>query len=123
MSRRRKILLVVGLLYVVTWIGGWRSHRYEISAEAHTRYQQAQDKNRASAQDASTAATDESTLIRLRDGGPVSGVDWCVPLLPGVLLANSHYIVGPLYGKGTTKLVVFYGLGSKTLWELWGWIA
>jgi len=34
--------------------------------------------------------------VRLREGGPEVGVDWCVPILPGVLLADSYYVIAPL---------------------------
>jgi hypothetical protein len=50
------------------------------------------------------------------------GVSWCVPILPGVLLANSHYVVGPLYGKGGYKLVFYYGWDSREV-VLAGWMS
>jgi hypothetical protein len=31
--------------------------------------------------------------------------------------------VGPLYGEGMTKIVLYYGFGSMTLVDLWGWKA
>jgi len=60
--------------------------------------------------------------IELRPEGPASDVNWCLPLLPGVLLADSAYFIGPIYAKRTTKIVVYYGVGSFTALELWGWI-
>src|SRR6185312_15708266 len=32
---------------------------------------------------------------------------WCLPLLPGVLLADSDYFIGPLSAGGSIKLIPF----------------
>ena len=45
-------------------------------------------------------------------GGPTSHVYWCFPLLPGVLLVDSDYCVGPMYAGGGVKVVLYYGIGS-----------
>jgi len=37
----------------------------------------------------------------------------------GVLLAGLFVYVGPLFGEGKLKIVLYYGVGSMTLWELW----
>ena len=120
MSRRKKLLIVGALLYAVTWVGGWRAHAREVAEEAKRRYGQAVAQNNKIA---GGPSIDAGLEIELSVDGPRSGVDWCVPLLPGVLLADSYYVVGPLYGEGQTKLVLYYGFGSWTLFELWGWKA
>lgn len=64
---------------------------------------------------------DEVYSTELLAGGPKSAVNWCLPILPAVLLADSEYVVGPLYGSGSAKIVFYFGSGSVTLLELWGW--
>ncbi len=119
MMRRRGVLIVVVALYAVTWVGGWRSHEREIAAFARHRYDSAISMNAKLAQHAS----EKGYSIKLRAGGPSSGVEWCIPIVPGLCLANSYYVVGPLYAAGTTKLVLFYGVGSITVCNLAGWYA
>ena len=79
------------------------------------------------------------TTIDLREGGPATGVKWCVPLLPGVLLAtgvkwcvpllpgvllvDSYSVISPSSGSGGVKVVVYYGTGAVVVCELWGWLA
>jgi hypothetical protein len=55
--------------------------------------------------------------------GPKSGVFWCVPILPGLLLADSYYSIGPLAAAGGSKLVIYWGFGSTEIPFLWYWIA
>lgn len=61
--------------------------------------------------------------IGLHPGGPRYGVSWCFPVLPGVLLADSHYTLGPLGGRGGVKVVLYYGVGSTGLCTLWCWLS
>lgn len=61
--------------------------------------------------------------LQLREEGPTTGVNWCIPLLPGVLLADSYEVLGPLHGRGMAKIVFYYGVGSVVICELWGWIS
>jgi hypothetical protein len=61
--------------------------------------------------------------LQLREGCPATGVKWCFPILPGILLADSYEFLGPLNAKGTVKIVLFYGTGSVVLCDLFGWIA
>ena len=53
----------------------------------------------------------------------MTGVNWCIPLLPGILLADSYEVLSPLNARGTAKLVLYYGLASVVICELWGWIS
>jgi hypothetical protein len=32
-------------------------------------------------------------------------------------------VIGPLHARGTVKIVLYYGIGTVVLCELWGWIA
>lgn len=73
-----------------------------------------------------SALTPERTMkfhpIELRQGGPTSGVRWCVPVLPGVLLADSYYCVGPLCAAGGVKIVLYDGLGPVEVPTPWYWV-
>jgi hypothetical protein len=60
---------------------------------------------------------------RLREGGPEAGVNWAVPLLPGVLLADSSEVFGPLNGHGGAKVLLYYAGGTIVVCELWGWLS
>jgi hypothetical protein len=77
-------------------------------------WSEANERNTKYAQRA--AKTGEYFLpVELRAGGPWAEVHWCVPILPGLLIADSDYAIGRLYGRGGIKLVLFYGNGSKEL--------
>jgi hypothetical protein len=116
------ILVLLVLLYGVTGIGGWISHSLAMKAEAERRYHDAQLRNEEYAAASPQLGEDLPVYLRLHKGGPDSGVSWCVPILPGVLLADSYYSVGPLYAKGGIKVVVWYGFGSVEVCTLLGWI-
>lgn len=122
MKHRAKIISIIIVAYLVTWIGGWYAHQREMSALAQRLYKGA-EANNAQQIEWEREGRGKAMPIKLLPGGPKAGVNWCFPLLPGVLVVNSSYVVGPIFGKGTTKIVLFYGLGSITLVELWGWIS
>ena len=114
--RRKRLLFSILVAYAITWIGGWHFHRQEISIEAQRLYDRAMARN---VESKDTGGYE----IELRRGGPQHGVDWCIPILPGVLLADSFYAVGPIYGKGGVKFVLFYGFGTVTLLETFCWVS
>ena len=122
MRARHKILLCLIPLYAVTWIGGYYSHSASLKSEAQRRYDAAK---KSDAEYAALAAKEGAAPLRpqAHKDSPVSGVSWCVPVLPGVLIADSYCVVGPLYGRGGIKIVIFYGCGSWASSPLWGWIA
>lgn len=66
-------------------------------------------------------AANEPYSTELLPGGPTSRVNWCLPILPAVLLTDSEYVIGPLYGRGSAKIVFYFGAGSVTVLELCGW--
>ena len=112
MLKRRWLAATVLLtLYLLTWIGGWHSHAQEIEARAQEMAKLA------------AAQGEQGRPIGLRQGGPQTSVDWCVPILPGMLICDSYYVIAPLWGKGGVKLVLYYGFGSVELLWLWGWIS
>jgi hypothetical protein len=122
MRIRRKILFWLIPLYLVTWIGGWVSHSAALKRDAQRRYEAAQ---KSDAEYAALAAKEGQPPSRPQAGktGPHTDVSWCFPILPGVLIADSYYVVGPLYGRGGIKVVIFYGFGSLASEPLWGWIS
>src|SRR5262245_47726812 len=123
MPRRKVILLaVLLLLYAVTWVGGWHSHSRQLRDETEATYLTCKQHNRE------VKLFSEHTgmpppLVKMHEGGPVSRVSWCLPVLPGVLLAQSDHSIGPLLGRGGVKVILWYGVGSTELCMLGGWIA
>jgi hypothetical protein len=61
--------------------------------------------------------------IKLREGGPQSEVKWSFPLLPGIIVANSYYVNGPLYAEGGTKMILYYGVSSTVICKLTKWVS
>lgn len=110
------------LLYGLTWIGGASDHSDQLRQEAARRYESAVESNSEWGAIADQLERPFEPIELLRDG-PNSRVNWAVPILPGLSLADSEYVVGPLYAKGSAKLVFYYGFGSLTLVELWGWMS
>jgi hypothetical protein len=103
------VIFVLVALYLVTWVGGWISHNHEMEQRAQLAYDGL----------ASRYKNSDSPLKKLYlfDDGPRSGVNWCVPLLPGVLLADSHFLTGGLSGNYCYRIVIYYGFGSFVLCE------
>lgn len=123
MSKRRWLIAgLVLMLYLLTWVGGPSSHRREIESRAQQYWENGAAKNRQMQQFASEHGQHYEP-IELLPGGPRAWVNRCFPVLPGVLLADSGYQVGRLWGKGGWKIVVFYGFGSVELVTLGGWIS
>jgi hypothetical protein len=112
MKPRIRLLAVVACLYAVTGIGGYYSHADALAAEADERYAFAEKRNRERDANNPLFAT-----------GPVTGIDWCAPIMPGVLIANSHQQIGPGFGGGSYKIIVYYGFGSTVLMKGGGWRA
>jgi len=121
MLKRKKLLVCIVLLYAVTWVGGWHSHAQQLRDHAEEIYRRGERRNQEIAAEAEMTGT-KYRPVELRKGGPASEVDWCVPLLPGVLLTHSAYFVGPSSAKGGYKVVLYYGFGSKEVC-FFGWRA
>ena len=118
-----RLLIAVTIAYLLTWIGGGYAHRREMSNLASRLYARAESSNR-NLLELDRLNGDTKTLpIALHSGGPKVVVNWCIPLLPGILITDSEYAVGPLYAKGSKKLVLYFGVGSITFWEADVWRA
>jgi hypothetical protein len=122
MAKRKKVLLgILALLYGGTWFGGWTSHAESLRERADATYHDVEWRNQEAAAWAKRMGA-TPYQIEIHDGGPILHIDWCVPLVPGILLSHSDYSVGPLIGCGGFKIVLYYGFGSTELC-MWGWIA
>jgi hypothetical protein len=120
MKRRKRLLWLLILLYAVTWVGGWITYVRDVDASTWASYRNAQKRN-TEWQAAEPPGAEVPIYLELREGGPAAGVDWCLPVFPGVLLADSYQVLGPLNGRGGAKLVLYYGTGTVVVCELWGW--
>jgi hypothetical protein len=120
-KRQRFLRLLILGLYLVTWVGGWTTYAHDLEAKAWADYRAMQKLNVVYA--ANFPDDEQQVWCRLHDDGPRVGVDWCVPLLPGVLLANSYSSIGPMGGRGGGKIVLYYGTGTVVLCNLWGWLS
>ena len=119
---RRKLLvgILVAALYLVTWFNGCASHTRALREHARRLYDETIEHDLALARFAAENGLTHSPT-ELRRNGPRVGVEWCLPVLPGVLLADSWYLNGPLFAEGSWKIVLYYGFGSATLIELTTW--
>lgn len=118
-----RLLIAVTFAYLLTWIGGGSAHHREMSHLANRLYARAESTNRKLLELDRLNGDTTTPPIELRSGGPKVVVNWCIPLLPGMLITDSEYAVGPLYAKGSKKFVLFFGVGSITLWEADVWMA
>lgn len=115
-------LVVIAGLYVVTWIGGWIVYPRDMSRRALAQHAD------GVAMQKQLIAEHPEDAVRLRDHSPVfrdgprTTFRWCVPILPGILLVSSDYLIGPLWGNGGLRIVVFYGFGTVET-PGFGWIA
>ena len=121
--KKISILSVVIAAYGITWVGGHLSHARNIASHALNTYEAAQSKNNAMSAFAQEVNMVNVQAINLRPAGPKSEVKWSFPLLPGILIANSYYVNGPLWAEGGTKLIVYYGISSAVVCKLTKWIS
>ncbi len=126
MLKRKRLYAwtVIILLYIVTWVGGWLSHRQYMRERVKAAYVRTERRNQEMEAEYRKAGMKEEDFYinpQLFKDGPESGVDWCFPLLPGLLLAESHRSIGPLARGGDTKVILYYGFGSVVLcsWISW----
>ena len=121
--KRKVISIVIIILYVITWIGGHRTHSMNLQKHAAQLYVGTIFKNQKWSDWARSEGLEEPPPIRLRKDGPKSGVKWSIPIFPGILLANSYYEIGPLSAKGGTKIILYYGISSKVICYVTKWMS
>lgn len=121
MSTARKIWLFIAMLYAITWIGGFRLHSLALKKQAQSLYDESRKAKAETDVDRAHIglAPYQSDLL---PGGPVAIVNWCIPILPGVLIADSGYIIGSLRGGGGIRILVFYGSGLWDSEPIGGWV-
>jgi hypothetical protein len=103
-------VVTVAVLYTVTWIGG----RYTYSRDLHRYAESLRARGQRLEADENAFASKNGLPLRSRElfSVPRAEVNWCFPLLPGVLVADSEYVIAPLWGEGGMKIVIYYGFGT-----------
>jgi hypothetical protein len=110
-------LTVLILLYALTWIDGSACYRRELQAQCNAEYTAAiASKTKLLAAEPETPM---AFLFSVRPGGPLVAVHWSVPILPGVLMVNSEYSLGPMMAEGGPKLIWYNG--ARTGFICWAW--
>lgn len=115
--------LSVVAIYAITWVGGHVSHSKKVESHALATYEAAKKKNDEMSAFAQREGLADYEPIQLRQGGPKSDVKWSFPLLPGILVVNSYYVIAPLWAEGGTKLIVCYGTSSAVICKLSKWVS
>src|SRR6185436_15274280 len=106
--------------YLLTWVGGWLAYSRDLHHRTSMLLDDARQRNVESAEFfRDQGLPDRSIQINPQ---PASKVHWCVPLFPGVLLANSSYHIAPLWAEGGMKIVVYYGFGTLEI-PIFSWRA
>ena len=124
MTKKKKVIsIVVVLLYAITWFGGHAAHSRNIREYATKQYNEARLKNQKWSDWARSEGLEEPQPIELRKDGPMYEVKWSIPIVPGILLANSYYENGPLWAKGGTKIILYYGISSKVICYITKWMS
>ena len=118
-----KTIVIVALLYAGTWVGGYLSHADQLRSSAEKLYAEARADEVLEKDLWKEVGFSEPPKSRLRPQGPKTRISWSFPVLPGILVADSFYVMGPRWGRGGVKVIVYYGLGSWTIGPIWGWIA
>jgi hypothetical protein len=119
-KRRKSLAFVLALLYIVTAVGGWRAHARRLQDDTEAQYRRIERQNQEWSRLAQEIGDTRFYPIEL-NARPTSKVHWCVPILPGVLLAHSEYHIGPMLAAGGFKIVLYYGFGATEVF-MFGWI-
>lgn len=118
--RYPKLSLCVVALYVLTGIGGWQTYVRYMQAQSEEGYAHyLQWVQRCNEKRAETDIAPEEPQPR-RDG-PHPFVRWCVPILPGVLMAKSGFTgtgresdgERTFYENGGMRIVLYWGVGAS----------
>ncbi len=120
------VICFISITYAWTWCGGYLYHHKEISNQALNIHSSAINDHIEFKEKCKKFGLEEpenDIYKRIHKKGPSAVVNWCVPVFPGILIANSYYIIGPLWELGGVKVVLFYGFGTKELLTLFGWIS
>jgi len=123
LRRKRLLAYILVALYLVTWVGGWISYTRHVRDETEARWQKGVQRSNDLEADFAKMGDELPIFHRVFTEGPHRYVHWCLPVLPGILLTDSGYSIGPHMGRGGNYLVLYYGFGCVELWWLGGWIS
>ena len=117
------VLVAVTLAsYAFTWVGGVYSHERTLRNYAQGQRQEWIDRYQSG--HASALPKGREVLpMKVYYEKPRAGIDWAFPILPGLLVTQSWYVVGPLWGEGRIRLMFFYGSGTFDLFSVMRWIS
>ena len=122
--RTTVVLLLVFLGYVVTGLFAPPFARRACELRAQRLYSEAVADQESHRRMMIEDGRDPSALHAIvTPGGPHVETGFAIPVLPGVLLLNNSYGIGPLYGRGQVSFFLFYGLGVFRLCEMMTWIS
>ncbi len=118
---RKTRWIVIGatavVLYGLTWVGGPARYSQDVKAYAQELYDRVARNNREMAAEMAKEGIEGFKPVRVHEDGPDCEVKWCVPIFPGVMLADSRYSIGPGWYHQGVYVVVYYGWGT---WETLG---
>ncbi len=118
-STTKKLLLVAGCLYAVTWVVTSVIYPRDMQRRAHEEYSQAKIAEVEWAKKRLMPASGPTLFPE----GPRVDLRWCVPLFPAVTLVSSDYYIGPLCSHGAIRIVLFYGFGTVESVSFVTWIS
>lgn len=121
-ARRNLAVVTVAVLYIATWVGGPGAHERQLANDATALYAQAEAHEKGLVCEHVQLGGPAPRRITL-EGGPKTRVNWCVPILPGILVSDSYYVVGPLYGQGGVSIILYYGFGCFQIGPIIGWVS
>ena len=124
MKKHRRVLIgvVIVLLYVITGVHGPRRHLADITMAAQRTHAKAVEWQEKQAELFAEEGI-EPSASNVHPGGPSVGLKWAVPILPGVLIADSYEVIGPLWGHGGPRIVFYFGVWSFYIKTPFGWIS
>jgi len=106
--------IIIPVLYVWTWYGGYVFHSEDLTSEATEAYYSNVEKHEKKIEEYEIVGLEYSFNIydEVHRNGPRISINWCFPIIPGILIAESYYSIGPSLDAGGTKIVFFYGVGT-----------
>ncbi len=105
-------------LYGATFLGTWYPARSALGAKAEAIYERhrlALPAWRLRCQE--RGLPPEACVTYLHEDGPGYSV-LSLPVLPGIAVLSTFWSIGPLFGHGSTDLVLWYGFGTIHLAQL-----
>ena|ERR1035437_4522193 len=114
----KRFVLILAALYAATWIGAALVYPRDMARRAHEEYAIA-----LAAQQKLAVEVGRPVRPAAFPEGPRTEFRWCVPIAPALLLVSSDYQIGPRWGHGGIRLVLFYGIGTVETGPLVGWVS